>query len=135
MSMDYSAIEKAINDTKADIKKYLEKDEYKMMAAFEAQRIIGAVNQNAKGYVIFKTIDGGVQSEANCNEALMIIIMMSMLEEFGIEKFIKLEAARRITNAFIEKREKRFDTPEEMEVFKKMHNMSAEDIEKIKNEK
>lgn len=134
MTMDYSAIEKAINDTKADIKKYLEKDEYKMMAAFEAQRL-GAANRNANGYVIFKTMDDGVQCETNCNEALIIIMMMNMLEEFGIEKFIKLEAARRITNAFIKKKEKRFDTPEEMEVFKKMHNMSAEDIERLKNEK
>lgn len=105
MSMDYSAIEKAINDTKADIKKYLEKDEYKMMAAYEAQRL-GAANRNAKGYVKFKTMDDGVQCEANCNEALMIILMWDMLEEFGIEEFIKLEAARRITNAFFEKKKR-----------------------------
>lgn len=118
MSMDYSAIEKAINDTKADIKKHLEKDEYRIMVAFEVQRLVAA-NRNANGYVLFKTVDDGVQCEANCNEALMMILMMNMLEEFGIEKFIKLEAARRITNAFIKKKEKRFDTPEEMEVFKK----------------
>lgn len=134
MSMDYSTIEKAINDTKADIEKYLKKDEFKMMAAFETMKLIEA-SRNAKGQVICKGEDKGAQIEMNCNEALMIVMMMNLIEEYGIEKIIKIEAARRITNATTEKISKRFDTKEEMEVFKKMHNMSAEDIEKLKNEK
>ena len=72
------------------------------------------------GQAIFKSEgNNGLQVEMKCNGALIKIIMMDMLERFGIEEIIKLEAARRITNATIQKVEKRFDTPEEMEVFKK----------------
>lgn len=60
-----------------------------------------------------------VQIEKNCNNALVTVIMMNALEEYGIEEFIKLEAARRITSAIFKKNEKKFDTTEEMEVFKK----------------
>lgn len=132
--MDFDTIEKAINDTRADIEKYLKKDEFTMMAAFEAMKLVEA-NQNTKGQVICKGGDKGMQIEMNCNEALMIVMIMNLIEEYGIEEIIKIETARRITNATIKKLSKRFDTPEEMEVFKKMHNMSAEDIEKLKNEK
>ena len=134
MSMDYNQIEKAINETKADIKKYLKSDEFEIMAAFGAMKLVEA-NRNAKGEVICKGTDGGVQIEMNCNEALMIVMIMDVIEEYGIEEIIKIETARRITNATTKKLSKRFDTSEEMEVFKKMHNMSAEDIEKLKNEK
>lgn len=132
--MDFDTVEKAINDTRADIEKYLKKDEFKIMAAIETMKLIEA-SQNAKGQVICKGTDGGVQIEMNCNEALMIVMIMNVIEEYGIEEIIKIETARRITNATTKKLSKRFDTPEEMEVFKKMHNMSAEDIEKLKNEK
>ena len=132
--MDFDTVEKAINDTRADIEKYLKKDEFKMMAAIETMKLIDA-GRNAKGQVICKGTDGGVQIEMNCNEALMIVMIMNLIEEYGIEEIIKIETARRITNATTEKISKRFDTKEEMEVFKKMHNMSAEDIEKLKNEK
>lgn len=132
--MDFEMIKKAINETIADIEKYLKNDEFEMMAAFEAMKLIEA-SRNAKGQVICKGEDKGVQIEMNCNEALMIAMMMNLIEEYGIEEIIKIETARRITNATTKKISKRFDTPEEMEVFKKMHNMSAEDIEKLKNEK
>ena len=132
--MDFNTIEKAINDTRVDIEKYLKKDEFKMMALFTAMKLVEA-SQNAKGQVICKGGDEGVQIEMNCNEALMIVMMMNLIEEYGIEEIIKIETARRITNATTKKLSKRFDTKEEMEVFKKMHNMSAEDIEKLKNEK
>ena len=132
--MDFDTVEKAINDTRADIEKYLKKDEFKMMAAFEAMKLVEA-SRRAKGQVICKGNDKGMQIEMNCNEALRIVMIMDLLEEYGIEKIIKIETARRITNATTKKLSKRFDTPEEMEVFKKMHNMSAEDIEKLKNEK
>lgn len=132
--MDFDTVEKAINDTRADIEKYLKKDEFKIMAAIETMKLIRA-SQNAKGQVICKGEDKGVQIEMNCNEALMIVMIMNLIEEYGIEEIIKIETARRITNATTKKLSKRFDTPEEMEVFKKMHNMSAEDIEKLKNEK
>lgn len=132
--MDFEMVEKAINETRADIEKYLKKDEFKMMAALNAMKLVDA-NKNKKGQIIIKSIDEGLQVEMNCNEAMRYIIMMNMLEEYGIEEFIKYEAARRIINPNIQKVGKHFDTPEEMEVFKKMHNMSAEDIEKLKNEK
>ena len=133
--MDFDTVEKAINDTRADIEKYLKKDEFKMMAALKAYSLKEAVSA-MNGQAIFKSEgNNGLQVEMKCNGALIKIIMMDMLERFGIEEIIKLEVARRITNATIQKVEKRFDTPEEMEVFKKMHNMSAEDIEKLKIEK
>mgnify|MGYP003429998345 CR=1 FL=1 len=132
--MDFEVVEKAINDVRADIEKYLKKDEFKMMAAFNALRLANA-SQNAKGQVIIESRDNGVQIEMNCNEALMVVVIMNVIEEYGIEEIIKFEAARRIINATIKKVSKTFDTKEEMEVFKKMHNMSAEDIEKLKNEK
>lgn len=132
--MDYKTIEKAINDTKADIEKYLKNDEFEIMAAFEAMKLIEA-SRSAKGQIICKGGDKGAQIEMNCNEALVIVMVMNLIEEYGIEEIIKIETARRITNATTKKISKTFDTPEEMEVFKKMHNMSAEDIEKLKNEK
>jgi hypothetical protein len=132
--MDFEMVEKAINETRADIEKYLNEDEFKMMAAYNALRLVKA-SQNAKGQVIYISVDEGLQIERNCNEALREVIIMNMLEEYGIEEFIKYEAARRIINPNIQKVGKHFDAPEEMEVFKKMHNMSAEDIEKLKNEK
>lgn len=47
MSMDYNQIEKAINETKADIEKYLKSDEFEIMAAFGAMKLVEA-NRNAK---------------------------------------------------------------------------------------
>lgn len=44
--MDFDTVEKAINDTRADIEKYLKKDEFKMMAAIETMKLIEA-SQNA----------------------------------------------------------------------------------------
>lgn len=132
--MDFDTVEKAINDTKADIEKYLKRDGFAMGAAFEAWSFINA-NQKKDGYVTYKCMDEGIQVEMQCNKALVKIIMMNMLEEYGIEEFIELEAVRRITSSSFQRVGKKFETPEEMEVFKKMHNMSAEDIEKLKNEK
>lgn len=132
--MDFEMVEKAINETRADIEKYLKKNEYETLAALKAWELIEA-SQNIKGQVIFKSMDEGIQIEMNCNRALVIVMIMNLLEDYGIEEFIKIEAARRITNATTKKTSKRFDTKEELEVFKKMHNMSAEDIEKLKNEK
>lgn len=132
--MDYSAIEKAIDETKADIEKYLKKDDFKMMAEFKAW-IFTDANQHKGGRVIFEAVGDRLQVEMNCNNALITVIMMNLLEKYGIEELIKLEAARRITGVSFGRMSKTFDTTEEMEVFKKMHNMSAEDIEKLKNEK
>lgn len=116
--MDNKDIEKAINETRADIEKYLKKGEFEMMAALKAWNFIEA-SIHKGGRIIFEAVGDGVQVEMNCNNALVTVIMMNMLEKYGIEEFIKLEAARRMTNTSFKKMEKTFDTPEEMEVFLK----------------
>lgn len=134
MSIDTNIIKKAINDTRADIEKYLNNGEFEMMAPLKAWDFINA-SQKKYGHVIYKTMDDDFQVEMQCNRALILVMMMDLLEEYGIEEFIKLEATRRMIGVSIEKVNKNFDTPEEMEVFKKMRNMSAEELEKLKNEK
>lgn len=97
-STDNKDIEKAINETRADIEKYLKKDEFEIMAALKAWNFIEA-NEHKGGRIIFEAVGDGVQIEKNCNNALVTVVMMNALEEYGIEEFIKLEAARRITSA------------------------------------
>ena len=94
--MDYKDIEKAINETRADIEKYLKKGEFEMMAGLKAWNFIEA-SKHKGGRVIFESVGDGIQIEMNCNNALVTVIMMNMLEKYGIEEFIKLEAARRMT--------------------------------------
>lgn len=117
-----------------NIRDCVNSEDFNANTAMMGARLANA-SKNGKGRVSLEFDAPRIEVEVSGNEASLIIAMQQLIEHFGVKKTLGLIAA----NCFISPEtasilHKEFESAEEMEVFKRVMNMSEEEREKIKNE-